>query len=48
MERYGGCAIIPSGAYHMELPTTVARREVDAPTVLLGQAEEAGQTGEKA
>jgi GT2 family glycosyltransferase len=48
MERYGGCAIIPSGAYHMELPTTVARREVDAPTVLLGQAVEAGQTGEKA
>jgi GT2 family glycosyltransferase len=48
MERYGGCAIIPSGAYHMELPTTVARREVDAPTVLLGQWVEAGQTGEKA
>jgi GT2 family glycosyltransferase len=35
MERYGGCGIIPSGAYHMELPTTVARREVDAPRVLL-------------
>jgi hypothetical protein len=35
MERYGGCAIIPSGAYHMELPTTVAAREFDAPKVLL-------------
>jgi GT2 family glycosyltransferase len=35
MERYGGCAIIPSGAYHMELPTTVERRAVDAPYVLL-------------
>ena len=35
MERYGGCAILPSGAYHMELPTTLPAREVDAPSVLL-------------
>lgn len=34
MERFGGCAIIPSGAYHMELPTTLPVREVDAPAVL--------------
>ncbi len=34
MERYGGCAIVPSGAYHMELPTTLPAREVDAPSVL--------------
>jgi GT2 family glycosyltransferase len=34
MERYGGCGIIPSGAYHMELPTTVKERPVDAPHVL--------------
>jgi len=34
MERYGGCGIIPSGAYHMELPTTVTERPVDAPHVL--------------
>ena len=34
MEKFGGCGIIPSGAYHMELPTTIARREVDAPKVL--------------
>jgi GT2 family glycosyltransferase len=34
MARFGGCAIIPSGAYHMELPTTLARREVDAPRLL--------------
>jgi hypothetical protein len=34
IERFGGCGIIPSGAYHMELPTTIATREVDAPTVL--------------
>lgn len=35
MARYGGCAIIPSGAYHQELPTTLPTREVDAPKVLL-------------
>nr|WP_315393647.1 glycosyltransferase family 2 protein [uncultured Duganella sp.] len=34
MARYGGCGIIPSGAYHMELPTTIARRECDAPRFL--------------
>lgn len=34
MERFGGCAIIPSGAYHMELPTTVPVRECDAPRVM--------------
>lgn len=34
MERFGGCGMIPSGAYHMELPTTVTSREVDAPKVL--------------
>lgn len=38
MERYGGCGILPSGAYHMELPTTVNAREVDAPLVLLDAA----------
>lgn len=34
MAKYGGCGIIPSGAYHMELPTTVIERKVDAPKVL--------------
>lgn len=34
MARFGGCAILPSGAYHMELPTTVTARAVDAPYVL--------------
>jgi GT2 family glycosyltransferase len=34
MARHGGCAIIPSGAYHQELPTTVPARDVDAPKVL--------------
>ncbi|TFW30208.1 glycosyltransferase [Massilia horti] len=36
MERYGGCGIIPSGAYHLELPTTVTGRDVDAPRALRG------------
>lgn len=36
MARYGGCALIPSGAYHQELPTTVKVRNIDAPHVLLG------------
>jgi GT2 family glycosyltransferase len=35
MARDGGCGLIPSGAYHQELPTTVPRRECDAPRALL-------------
>jgi hypothetical protein len=34
MERFGGAGLIPSGAYHQELPTTLPRREVDAPRVI--------------
>jgi glycosyltransferase involved in cell wall biosynthesis len=34
MARYGGCGLIPSGAYHLELPTTVPDRTVDAPKLL--------------
>lgn len=34
MARYGGCGLIPTGAYHQELPTTVAERHCDAPRVL--------------
>jgi glycosyltransferase involved in cell wall biosynthesis len=34
MRRFGGCAVIPSGAYHQELPTTIPNRQVDAPKVL--------------
>lgn len=30
MARFGGCGLLPSRAYHQELPTTVAEREVDA------------------
>lgn len=34
MARFGGCAVLPSGAYHQELPTTLGQRTVDAPKVL--------------
>ena len=43
MARFGGCGIIPSGAYHMELPTTIAAREVDAPRVLWPHGAHAAQ-----
>lgn len=34
MARHGGAGLMPSGAYHQEVPTTVPLREVDAPKVL--------------
>jgi GT2 family glycosyltransferase len=42
MARRGGCGILPSGAYHQELPTTVPDRGVDAPRVLPTPAEADG------
>jgi hypothetical protein len=36
MRRYGGCGIVPSGAFHLELPTTVPDRDVEAYDVVLG------------
>jgi GT2 family glycosyltransferase len=34
MRRHGGAGLFPSGAYHLELPTTIPEREIDAPRVL--------------
>jgi glycosyltransferase involved in cell wall biosynthesis len=34
MARFGGCGIIPSGAYHMELPTTITQRDYNVPHML--------------
>jgi glycosyltransferase involved in cell wall biosynthesis len=34
MKRYGGCGLIPSGAYHQEAPTTIANRKFDIPKEL--------------
>ncbi|GAA3338312.1 glycosyltransferase family A protein [Curtobacterium pusillum] len=39
MERFGGTGILPSGAVHLEAPTTVTDRRVDAPDVVFGQEE---------
>jgi GT2 family glycosyltransferase len=36
MERFGGAGILPSGAVHLEAPTTVTDRRVDAPDVVFG------------
>lgn len=35
MDRYGGAGILPSGAYHLEAPTTVTDRPVEAWEIVL-------------
>lgn len=35
MERDGGCGILPSGAFHLDLPSTLAPRRVDALRAIL-------------
>jgi GT2 family glycosyltransferase len=40
--RYGGCGVLPSGAYHLQLETTVPDRSVDAPYVLGGETVQLG------
>jgi hypothetical protein len=35
MEKFGGAGILPSGAVHLESPTTVTDRRVEAYTVVL-------------
>lgn len=34
MARFGGAGLMPSGAWHQEAPTTLLRREIDAPFAL--------------
>ena len=34
MERFGGAGIVPSGAVHLESPTTIPDRTADAPDIL--------------
>jgi hypothetical protein len=41
MERYGAAGILPSGAVHLESPTTVTDRRVEAYAVVLGEESEA-------
>ena len=38
MARFGGAGILPSGAYHLESPTTVPDREHNASTLLADPA----------
>lgn len=40
MERFGGAGIVPSGAVHLEAPTTVTDRSVDAPDVVFAHERE--------
>jgi len=34
LKRFGGCGVLPSGAYHQELPTTISDRTYNAPNLL--------------
>jgi glycosyltransferase involved in cell wall biosynthesis len=43
MAEYGGCGMMPSGAYHQELPTTIPDRTIDAPHLLGGAREATGR-----
>ncbi|WP_433536699.1 glycosyltransferase [Micromonospora sp. CA-249363] len=43
LARHGGAGILPSGAYHLETPTTVTERDVEAWEVVL--ADESAPTG---
>jgi GT2 family glycosyltransferase len=43
MERYGGVGVLPSGAWHAELPTQVRDRRVDAYARVLGTADRTTQ-----
>ena len=36
MEKYGGAGLLPSGAVHLEAPTTIPERPVDAFDVVMG------------
>lgn len=38
MARFGGAGLIPSGAYHQELPTTLVDRRTDAPWAMARRA----------
>ena len=40
LRRYGGCAILPAGTYHLCLPTTVPDRGVNATSLLVALLEE--------
>ncbi|MFF5172795.1 glycosyltransferase family 2 protein [Micromonospora sp. NPDC000089] len=39
MARHGGAGVLPSGAYHLESPTTVTERDVEAWEVVLAETD---------
>lgn len=39
MARHGGAGVLPSGAYHLESPTTVTERDVEAWEVVLAESD---------
>ncbi|MEU4778713.1 glycosyltransferase family A protein [Micromonospora sp. NPDC023633] len=41
LARFGGAGVLPSGAYHLESPTTVTDRDVEAWEVMLAEEETA-------
>ena len=45
MERSGGCGVLPSGAYHQQLATTVEDRTCDAPHLLRARPAATGSGG---
>ncbi|WP_347403557.1 glycosyltransferase family A protein [Solwaraspora sp. WMMD406] len=44
IRRYGGAGIVPSGAYHLESPTTVTHRRVECWQLLLDEQDAAAAT----
>jgi hypothetical protein len=42
MEEFGGAGILPSGAVHLESPTTVTERRVEAFDVVLNRKSPSG------
>ena len=38
MARFGGAGLLPSGAHHLQLPTTLPHRHADAPRLLSAEA----------
>jgi hypothetical protein len=43
--RHGGCGVLPSGAYHLQTPTTVPDRRADAPYLLPHRVEPVSGSG---
>lgn len=35
MQKYGGCGLLPSGAFHQELPSTIPDREINLPEMYI-------------